>query len=331
MEATESVVNEKEAQELLRAIESELREAAEKGELQKSGFSLESAEIKAAVSEIEEPEWARLLVDCAACRSTMERFLKRYDSCTQEESPDPEFLPVDTAEAVHHKAICLEKDLQDWTDRAVMDGELEGAKQATRCLNRLRQARKKWVKLLDLEEYEEAPEEQDDSKRDQQEREEEKLKKDLETATILREALIEGKEGTTAVRADGLTEAEIKKKARGFWQKKGKWMLYSAVLAASIVVAVLYYPTPLPDLVVAPDASALTEELVISDMKVVGNLVFADCEPFSGTEGEAAFVRACDKAKSLGFDGLVLMDKVNDTVRSCTPKGVKASGGPQGG
>jgi hypothetical protein len=95
---------------------------------------------------------------------------------------------------------------------------------------------------------------------------------------------------------------------------------WAAAVAAALAVAWAIHPPALPAPPLAPAAAALSTELGLRDVHLVGRIVFGASDAWGQldeTGRQRLAAESCARAQALGFDGLVLFDATNDRVATC--------------
>jgi len=128
------------AMELLAATEIELRQFMAAGTQETHGFFLDQTEQKAFSNGVD-PAWASLVVSSAACRTSIDRFARRYARGRQSPGMVPPSLPAETALALAQYAVQLERDLRDSIENDRVRGHDDRAEETEHLANRLSRAR----------------------------------------------------------------------------------------------------------------------------------------------------------------------------------------------
>jgi hypothetical protein len=126
--------------EFLAATEIELRQRVAEGTHETHGFFLERTELKA-FSDGADPRWASLVVSSATCRTSIDRFARKYARGRQSPGMAPPPLPAETALALAQYAIQLERDLRDSVENDRIRGHVDRAEETENLVNRLSRAR----------------------------------------------------------------------------------------------------------------------------------------------------------------------------------------------
>ncbi|MFC2173785.1 hypothetical protein ACFLU6_14330 [Acidobacteriota bacterium] len=131
----------------------------------------------------------------------------------------------------------------------------------------------------------------------------------------------------------GSTAPPSFKAQRGsLFSDRARYMAWTLALVGSIAFSWALQPPPIPQAAAPPGSTALSLDLDITDIRVVGKTLHArvvNWHAFAPEERKEAVSRACGKAKAEGFTDMALFDEEGEFATTCAFTASKTEGIPE--